>query len=327
MTELGLTTSATDPDVAAAMVVFDRLKPLKDALGCKDLSDTELQLFAMVASHTGLDPFTKQIYAIKRSGKVTHQTGIDGYRSSAERTKEYRGSDEATFEVCDCGDAVKSPAVHPALARVVVYRAYPDGIRPQIGVARWHELKPDHFKPQNAYGFLDDMWWDMPWNQLAKCAEAAALRKAFPRVFGGVYIAEEMQRADTVEGVAVEVAPTASERLAAKRAAAQAPKPEPAAPADVLASAVDAEVVEGEVVETVQSQAAERVAEHRAERLADMPALTLSEFMLLKGEKGVQFGPDFTAAVEALTPGVPWAKYSDTQRHALAVVLGMIAAD
>lgn len=220
-TNAALQTSFVDPEVSAAIQIYDRLQPLQDALGLKNLTVPELQLFAMVCHHTGLDPFTKQIYAIKRGGKVTHQTGIDGYRSTAERTLQYRGSDEATYEACDCGDA-GSPKVHPAVARVVVYRAYADGIRPQTGVARWHELKPDHVKPQGAYDFLDTMWWDMPYNQLAKCAEAAGLRKAFPRVLGGVYLTEEMEQAGPPENgalTAAETQPTAAQRIAARREA------------------------------------------------------------------------------------------------------------
>jgi phage recombination protein Bet len=228
MTDSALVASYVDPDVSAAMQVYERLNPLKDALGLDKLTIPEMQLFAMVALHTGLDPFTRQIYAIKRGGKVTHQTGIDGYRSTAERTKEYRGSDAAEFDLCECGDP-GSPKVHPTIARVTVHRAYPEGIRPQIGEARWHELKPNHFKPQNAEAFLDAMWWQMPFNQLAKCAEAAGLRKAFPRVLGGVYIAEEMEQDRTVEGEAHEVTvrKPLTEKIAEKAAAIVAPPPDP----------------------------------------------------------------------------------------------------
>lgn len=219
--DTALTTSAVDPDISAAMVVYERLNPLKSALGLEKLTESEMQLFAMVAHHTGLDPFTKQIYAIKRGGKVTHQTGIDGYRSSAERTKEYAGSDEATFEACDCGDA-GSPKDHPKISRVVVHRILANGhMVNQTGVARWHELKPDHVKPQGAYEYLDAMWWDMPYNQLSKCAEANGLRKAFPRVLGGVYITDEMQQAETIEGEARVVAPTVKERLEQRRRLAE----------------------------------------------------------------------------------------------------------
>jgi phage recombination protein Bet len=216
-----LLTSAVDPEVSASLQIYERLKPLKDALGVANLSDNELQLFAIVARHTGLDPFTKQIYAIKRSGRVTHQTGIDGYRSVAERTGQYRGSDAPVFEACTCG-ADDSPPAHPKVARVMVYRAYPEGIRPQLGEARWHELKPKHIKSETG-PYADAMWWQMPENQLAKCGEAAALRKAFPRVLGGVYVTDEMQGVETIEGQASEVqAPppvAVRERVAARRQA------------------------------------------------------------------------------------------------------------
>lgn len=213
-TDTRLTASAVDPDVTASMQIYARIAPLKQALGVQDLSDPELQLFAMVAHHTGLDPFTKQIYAIKRAGKVTHQTGIDGYRSVAERTREYAGSDEAAYESCNCG---KPPEGHPGVARVTVHRILPTGhIVDQVGVARWHELKPE----PDPMG----LWTRMPFNQLAKCAEANALRKAFPRVLGGVYIEDEMQQAGTVEGRSSEVspvAPTVRERIHARREAVE----------------------------------------------------------------------------------------------------------
>ena len=217
-----LVPSFVDPEVSAAIQISERLKPLKDALGIADLTPQEIDLFAMVAHHTGLDPFTRQIYAVKRAGKVVHQTGIDGYRSIAESKGQgqYAGSDEATFEACDCGQA---PADHPKIARVVVHRILPSGyLVDQIGIARWHELYPGSGND----GF---MWRQMPHNQLSKCAEANGLRKAFPRVLGGVYITEEMQQADTIEGTArVVEPPTVRERIAARRAEVEAPKQAPA---------------------------------------------------------------------------------------------------
>lgn len=216
-TALVARTSAVDPEIAASMQIYDRLEPLKNALGIQDLNVGELQLFAMVAHRTGLDPFTKQIYAIKRSGKVMHQTGIDGYRSVAERTREYAGSDEPTYEEpCPCGT---KPTGHPAVARVTVHRILPNGhVVDQVGVARWHELVPA--AGQSGQG--DAMWQKMPFNQLAKCAEANALRKAFPRVLEGVYVTEEMEQAGPAQNGELAAAAgkaTAAERLAARRQA------------------------------------------------------------------------------------------------------------
>lgn len=271
-------TSNVDPEIAAAMQVYERLAPLKDALGLEKLTEGEMQLFAMVANHTGLDPFTRQIYAIKRGGKVTHQTGIDGYRSSAAKTHEYAGSDEAEFEMCECGDA-GSPKEHPRIARVVVHRLLPGRhMVNQTGVARWHELKPDHVKP-SGYEYLDSMWWRMPYNQLAKCAEAAGLRIAFPRVLGGVYIAEEMQQAETVEGTATPVAPTARERVRERRKALENPE-RPSAPPEAQTGTETAPV------------AAETASEPAACGEEDHSPLAVGICMLERGHAGPHKSPN-----------------------------------
>ncbi len=209
VTRVNPTVSGLDPQVEAAMQMQARLEPLRDALGLKDLTDGELSLFAMVALHSRLDPFAKQIYAIKRQGKVTFQTGIDGFRASAEETDQYRGSEEPEY-----GPAVERPFPHPEWARVIVHRSFPNGeTLDQSATAYW-----DEFYPGDQQGF---QWKKMPRVMLAKCAEAAAFRKAFPKRFGQVYEASEMEQAEAVE-VARPVAPTAAQKVAERRAAIEA---------------------------------------------------------------------------------------------------------
>jgi phage recombination protein Bet len=288
--EQGLVTSSVDPEVAAAIQLYDRLAPLKNALGIGDLSVPEIQLFAMVAHRTGLDPFTRQIYAIKRAGKVTHQTGIDGYRSVAERTSQYLGSDEPTYEPCTCK---AKPEGHPAVARVTVHRAHQSGnVINQVGVARWHELVPPSGQ--------DSMWQKMPFNQLAKCAEAAGLRKAFPRVLGGVFINEEMEQAGPPEdGALVEAAakPTAGERIAARRAAIeQIVEHEPAS--DAPGADEDA----GTPTDTTPTEDAAAGPDAGADAQESEPAgLTQKEFMARAQALGVS-GKEAVEAAKALWP-------------------------
>jgi phage recombination protein Bet len=187
-----------------------------------DLNDEELRLFAMVANRSGLDPFAKQIYALKRKGRVTFQTGIDGYRSIAARTGMYDGQDEPEYgPVCECGD--DRPAGHPEFATVRVYRK---GVTRAIAAtAYWHEYKPD--KGENGRG--DAMWTKMPRVMIAKVAEALALRKAFPYdpenrqgIGADIYTADEMSQAGTPEPRAPQ--PTLAEKAAMQRAAIDDPK-------------------------------------------------------------------------------------------------------
>src|SRR5579884_4322704 len=59
------------------------------------VTDDEFKLFVEVCKSKGLNPFTRQIYAIPRkdgdSKKMTIQTGIDGYRLLAARSGKYAG--------------------------------------------------------------------------------------------------------------------------------------------------------------------------------------------------------------------------------------------
>ena len=140
----------------------------------------ELALFLQVAASRGLDPFAKQIYAIHRGGRMTIQTGIDGYRAMAEATGQYAGNDDPVF--------VENEAGAPAKASVTVWRLV-DGVRVAFTAsARMSEYRPEG----NAR-----MWSRMPHTMLGKCAEALALRKAFPSALSGVYTSAEMDQADS----------------------------------------------------------------------------------------------------------------------------------
>jgi phage recombination protein Bet len=170
---------------------------------CPDANPAELALFGQVCQRTGLDPFAKQIYAIKQKGRMTIQTGIDGFRLQADRSRDYAGQEGPQW----CGeDGVwrdvwlsKEP---PAAARVGVYRK--GWTRPVWGVATWVEYA------QVYNGQPTEMWARMPSNQLAKCAEAQALRKAFPAELSGLYAKEEMDQAENPTPIQGELVPPAT---------------------------------------------------------------------------------------------------------------------
>lgn len=150
------------------------------AKGC---SDGELQLFSQVCAKTGLDPFSRQIYAISRGGKMSIQTSIDGFRTIAARSGLYGGSQTEW-----CGDDgiwrdVWLSTKPPAAAKTTVYRKGSD--HPFTGVARY-----------GAYQQGNSMWSKMPEVMIGKVSEALALRKAFPAELSGLYSSEEMDQAN-----------------------------------------------------------------------------------------------------------------------------------
>ena len=154
----------------------------------KGATDEELKLFLYVCKIRGLDPLARQIHAIKRySGdelQLTIQTGIDGYRVIAERTGSYAGNDDPVF-----GPEVQEPwGKRPEWATATIWKMVGGQRYAFAATARWAEYFPSHEKSQF-------FWKKMPYGQLAKCAEALALRKAFPNDLSGVYTDEEMQQA------------------------------------------------------------------------------------------------------------------------------------
>lgn len=149
----------------------------------------DLMLFLYTAKRTGLDPLAKQIYAVYRwdsrigREKMGIQVGIDGFRLVAQNSEEYGGQDDAEFLPADESAAV------PVKAMVTVYRVNKKtGERmPTTATARWAE-----YAQKGKDGKLIGLWKTMPYSQLAKCAEALALRKAFPNKLSGIYTPEEL---------------------------------------------------------------------------------------------------------------------------------------
>jgi phage recombination protein Bet len=152
------------------------------APGC---SGDELKLFAYACQRTGLDPFSRQIYAIKRGNKMTIQAGIDGLRSIAERSGQLDGSETYWCGADGAWQDVWLGNTPPAAAKTIIHRKGSN--HAFTGVARFAD-----------YNAGQGLWSKMPAAMIAKCSEALALRKAFPANLSGVYTTDEMEQAEEV---------------------------------------------------------------------------------------------------------------------------------
>lgn len=195
-TENSLTVISPAPLPLAAFNPSEEQVNLLKRTICQNSSDDEFDMFLMVCKRTGLDPFAKQIHAVKRwdnntgVNKMAIQTGIDGFRLIAERTRKYEGQTAPQW----CGKdgvwrEVWTATETPFAARVGIHKT---GFRePCWGIAHFEE-----YAQTKKGGELVHMWKQMPRNQIAKCAEALGLRKAFPQELSGLYTDDEMTTDD-----------------------------------------------------------------------------------------------------------------------------------
>lgn len=194
-----------------------------------------------------LDPFKKPVHIVpiwdnaKRCLVETVWPGIAELRTTAFRTGQYAGCDEAEFGEDQTleftgrvkgGDGYEDKSItvtFPEWCRITVHRELSGRVCKFVGPkVYWLES----YATMGKTDLPNEMWQTRARGQIEKCAEAAALRKAFPEELGSLYAAEE------VEGRNIDVTPMPDQPAVARPARAdfippaQEARQETAAPAE-----------------------------------------------------------------------------------------------
>jgi len=184
-----------------SMFTAEQIDLIKRTICPPGTTDDEFKMFLWDCQRSQLDPLARQIYLIERNEKYRDEQGnwrtrkkrssqvaIDGFRLIAERTGEYAGQlgpewcgpDGVWHDVWLSDDP-------PAGARVAALRK--DFEKPLWTPVRFKEYAVTYDAK------LAGQWAKMPAVMIAKCAEALALRRAFPRDLSGLYTTDEMMQA------------------------------------------------------------------------------------------------------------------------------------
>lgn len=181
---------------ALQMAEHDLINVLRNSL-YPGASDESIKIVVGYCRASGLDPMQKPVHIVPMWDSTAHSMrdvvmpGIGLYRTQAARSGQFAGVSEPEFGQ-DVDENIGGVQItYPAWCRVTVRRQLPSGqIAEFVAVERWKENYAvkggkDRSIAPNA------MWSRRPYAQLAKCAEAQALRKAFPEV-GAAPTADEM---------------------------------------------------------------------------------------------------------------------------------------
>lgn len=146
-----------------------------------------------------LNPMLKAVHIVPMSVKDaktdkyewrdTIMPGIALYRIQADRTGQCLGILEPEFGEDVTEKLGDKTITYPKWCKVVVRRLVHGNIAEYVGKELWKE---NYASAKNTIA-PNTMWTKRPYGQIAKCAEAQALRRAFPELLGGQPTAEEME--------------------------------------------------------------------------------------------------------------------------------------
>lgn len=166
----------------------ENLIAIKNIYG-KSLSDPEWNIFLEIGKSTGLNPFLREIWAVKY-GNAEAQIfiGRDGYRTAAVGTPDYDGHVVGSVYENDDYSVDRGHVTHKynMTNRGKLIGAYCSVYRKSISI-------PSHvFVLLSEYNTGKSVWSGKPETMIKKVAEAQAFRMSNPSKFNGTYSEYEM---------------------------------------------------------------------------------------------------------------------------------------
>ena len=201
----------TTENNAIAMTEDQQIRVLQTSL-YPGASDASVRMVLSYCKAAHLDPMQKPVHIVPMwDGKAKQMRdvvmpGVNLYRTQAMRSGECAGVSEPEFGPDVDASVGGQSIIFPAWCRVTVRRRLPTGeIAEFTANERWMENYAVKGGPEKSQA-PNAMWTKRPYGQLAKCAEAQALRKAFPEL-AAAPTAEEMEGKALMPDMAMPEAP------------------------------------------------------------------------------------------------------------------------
>lgn len=197
------------PQREGALATAEHAQAIRTALKSSlypGASDASVDLVLSYCKAAGLDPMQKPVHIVpmwdgkSRTMRDVVMPGIGLYRTNAARTGEFAGISEPEFGPMVTERLGAHDVTFPEWCKVTAYRQLPTGhVAAFSAIEYWIEnyaIKggKDQDQAPNA------MWSKRKRGQLAKCAQAQALRMAFPEAVGAAPTAEEMEGKEIIDG-------------------------------------------------------------------------------------------------------------------------------
>jgi phage recombination protein Bet len=190
----------------------ERVDLIKRTVCPSGITDDEFALFIEQCKRSGLDPLLREAFCVPRRqniGTRDHPRWIDkrefqpseaGMLSRAEDFPDHRGASAAAVYDADACEV-------DAAAGQVLHKFHPGKKRGAL-LGAWARVEREGrtatvvWLDVDGYRQSSPMWSKIPATMIEKCARVAALRKAYPKVFGGLYIKEELPEGEEAQSVA-----------------------------------------------------------------------------------------------------------------------------